>query len=133
MLADTLGIQAVLSMTERFEVTRRTPLSSPITPEDWRARGIRHEMIETPDLQPVAISALMQAADLINQIRLQNLSFYLHCTAGRGRSISAAVCYFVKYHRMTVDQAIAFIHPRRETWLTRAQMDRLREFERLVH
>ncbi|MFT5318441.1 MAG: hypothetical protein ACI8RA_001705, partial [Chlamydiales bacterium] len=47
-----LGVQAVLSLNESFELRTNGLFSEPVSPEDWIGEGVEHLHIETPDFCP---------------------------------------------------------------------------------
>ena len=85
------GIGAVLSLVEHFENHSLGILSDPVTSEDWKALGITHLQLETPDFHPLSVDTLEKAVDFIKKQVGQGKKVYVHCKAGRGRS-AAAVC-----------------------------------------
>ncbi len=87
-----LGITHVITLLEPFEMT--PGIVTPIQSEQWRAAGIHHSHIEAPDFEGVKPDQIHQATQLLE--KNPNAKFYIHCKAGRGRSVTIVLCHFMK-------------------------------------
>ncbi|XP_059084277.1 dual specificity protein phosphatase 16-like [Tigriopus californicus] len=77
----------------------------------------------TPDCLQIAVEDRVASklyiyfdlvADKINSIHAQpNGRLLIYCRAGMSRSASLCIAYFIKYHRMTLDEAFAYVKERR--------------------
>lgn len=103
-LISQLGVGAILSVNKKHEFND-LPFSQPVQPKDWQDRKIEFLRISSKDLEPVEITKLAKAVDfVVGQVQLGK-KVYIHCTGGRGRSVSAAIASLVKTQFMTLEQA----------------------------
>jgi len=72
-----------------------------------------------------------QIADFIdNAITKENGAVFVHCMYGINRSATAVICYLIKYHKMTCDQAKKFTRERRRVvWPNAGFIRQLQEYE----
>lgn len=120
-------IKAILSITEEFELTTKTFFTSPITPTDWQNLGVIQLHISVEDMTPIELKDLHLAANFIQQYKD---GLYIHCKAGRGRSVISYMAYLIKYESMSFEDAFAFAKDKRPlTSINPSQFTTLREFE----
>jgi protein-tyrosine phosphatase len=88
-----LGVTHVITMLEDFET--RKGLARPISKEEWETYEIENKKIDTADFYGVPPDKLQEAVDYMRAVRQKNpkAMFYIHCKAGRGRSVSVVVSY----------------------------------------
>jgi len=88
--------------------------------------------LPTPDKQAPSKDQLMIGSAVIKQmIDLGNV-VYVHCRNGHGRSPTMVAAYFIRYEKMSVDEAIDFIAKKRpEIHLEEVQKMALEEFWQL--
>lgn len=103
-----LGVKTILSMNEDYEFQKHR-WSDPVKPVDWKEKKINFLNLSSPDLEPIGISRLAAAVDYVAaQVKLGN-PVYIHCTAGRGRSVSVAICSLIKINRWALQQSIKHV------------------------
>lgn len=85
------GIGAVLSVVEKFENHSVGLFTDPVTPDDWKALGIEHFQVETPDFYPLTVESFQKAVAFIKAQKATGKKVYVHCKAGRGRSAAVVV------------------------------------------
>jgi protein-tyrosine phosphatase len=106
------GHTAVLSMIESFE-TEPHLFGIPAKPADWRAAGVHFLNLPNPDLTPVRDEDVDKGVEYLNQQISQGRKVYVHCQAGVGRSATIVICYLIKYQRMSLQEAVAFVSSKR--------------------
>ncbi len=89
------GVRAVLSMCAEYR-------------DDEHAGVVMHRIPCHDDLA-VSEPALLDAVRWIDERVASGEKVYLHCAAGRGRSVSVAVAWLVRRYRLSVDEALARI------------------------
>lgn len=88
----------VFSTLEDFELAGKGLFVTPVQPDFWTASGILHELIHVKDFTgDLDLDTLDQAVENIHNIIQENKSVYIHCKAGRGRSVILSLCYMLKY------------------------------------
>lgn len=123
-----LGIKAILSVNEDHELEDQF-LAKPVKSFDWKDRNIKYLKIATPDLEPIETSKLAMAVDfVVQQVDLGN-RVYIHCTAGRGRSASVAICSLVKIKGYSLEKSIALVKQcRPQIMLSNNQIKAIHEY-----
>lgn len=102
-----LGVKAVLSINEDYEFQTQL-FADPVKEIDWKNRNIAFLRISSPDLEPIELSKLAVAVHYVaKHVNLGN-SVYIHCTGGRARSVSVAICALIKTKAWTLE--VAFKH-----------------------
>jgi protein-tyrosine phosphatase len=96
-LSKKLGITAVLSVMEPFELTTSTLVGRPVTPTEWKKENIEQLILSCPDFKPPTFKSLDEGAAFINSHLIQNKRVYCHCKSGVGRSASVVMAYFMRY------------------------------------
>ena len=106
-LISTVGVKAILAIAQPHEFESQA-FASPVESKEWKAKGVEFLNLDTPDLEPVPIVQLAQAVNYIKQQILDRGIVYLHCTGGRGRSASAAICFLIDQAKgkLSVKEAI---------------------------
>ena len=90
------GIGAVVSVVEKFENHSVGIFSDPVTPDDWKALGVEHLQVETPDFYPLTVESFEKGVTFIESQLTQGKKVYVHCKAGRGRSAAMVVAVLRK-------------------------------------
>lgn len=104
-----LKIKAVLSINEAYEL-RPQLFAHPVTSADWEERKITFLNIPSPDLEPIEVSKLAAAVQFVaDQVRLGHTPVYIHCTAGRARSVAAAICSVIQIYSLTLEESVKYI------------------------
>lgn len=107
-------INAVVTLLEPFEWTSQSPLSSPVTPEEWQQHEIAHLHIDAKDFVPLTTEQIESAVEFIREHIQKGGKVYVHCKAGRGRSATVVTCYLLKYGGYdSVSEALDFLRTRR--------------------
>jgi atypical dual specificity phosphatase len=96
-LPNQLGIKAIVSIVQRFELETNTLAGRPVSPQQWRERGVQQLVLESPDFFPPPFECLDAGADFLNQQLIQGHKCYCHCKSGKGRSPCIIMAYFMKY------------------------------------
>lgn len=94
---------AVLTVTEPFENNRTGLLGDPVRSSDWRHLGVRHEQMCVYDMRGLTIEQLARGAEYIHENIEAGRSVYVHCKAGRGRSLLMVAAYLMTHERALVE------------------------------
>lgn len=92
-----LGIQAVLSIVEKFENHSLGNFISPIVAAEWDNLGIKQLQLTSPDFQTISYETLQSGVEFIRWNIDNGRSVYVHCKAGRGRSTLVLMGYLIKH------------------------------------
>lgn len=104
-LVNKLGIGAILSLVEMFEVNCKGWVTSPISNDAFKTNNVERKILPTPDFETVSLPTLEEGADFIHEQRLLGKNVYVHCKAGVGRSALQCICYLIKKYDYTSDNA----------------------------
>lgn len=119
------NVKAMVTMNEDYElrgITYNTQELQELGVEQLRLRVT--DLTGTPTQENIAT-----AIDFIMSYREQGESVYVHCKAGRTRSVTIAVCYLMKLHEWTPSESIKAIKEKRpHAWLRRRQLESVEEF-----
>jgi len=107
------NIQAVLSVVERFENNARGLFTTPTPPTDWKKHKVKQLQLPTRDGFPVDVDLVEKGVEFIHWNLKNHRSVYVHCKAGQERSGITVLCYLIKYQKMSVQQALAFLKEQR--------------------
>jgi protein-tyrosine phosphatase len=107
-----LGITHVITTLEEFEL--RKGLVRPVSPEEWKASSLTHKHIVAEDFVGMPADKIDEAVEYMRQEIQANpgTKFYIHCKAGRGRSVTVVVAYLWKYGSQnftTKEEAYTFV------------------------
>eukprot|EP00428_Durinskia_dybowskii_P066052 CAMPEP_0170366280 /NCGR_PEP_ID=MMETSP0117_2-20130122/6336_1 /TAXON_ID=400756 /ORGANISM="Durinskia baltica, Strain CSIRO CS-38" /LENGTH=173 /DNA_ID=CAMNT_0010620863 /DNA_START=234 /DNA_END=752 /DNA_ORIENTATION=+ len=106
-LPNQLGIKAIVSIVQRFELETETLAGKAVSPQDWRDRGVVQLILESPDFFPPSFESLDSGAAFLNNHLSQGNKCYCHCKSGKGRSASIIMAYFMRYRGDDVATAFA--------------------------
>jgi atypical dual specificity phosphatase len=95
------GIKSIITMTEDA------------LPESW-VKGIKYLHVPTEDLSAPDMEKIDQAVDFIHARIQSNEPVMVHCAAGIGRTGTILACYLVKYHKLSVTDAIEKVRKERQ-------------------
>jgi hypothetical protein len=134
---------AVLSVLKLFENNRANLFSDPVRRVDWKQLKVDQKQIEISDLQGLPVKRLNEGADFIHSHIQQQRSVYVHCKAGRGRSLMLVAAYLMKYEngevaqqrgKNFVDKALNIVKSvRPQIRATSVQMRSLKAFATALH
>jgi len=131
-----IGVGAVLSVVEVFENNSEGYITSAVTPQQWKEGGIKQLQLPTPDFETISLEQIQRGVAFIDWNIQNNRSVYVHCKAGRGRSALIEMCYLIKHHEYTADEAFKLIRENRKQAGfkdTDSKMQTLKEFETLCN
>ncbi len=97
------GVRAVVNTCEEY--------AGPL--EEYERLGIEQLYLPTVDFLPPSFEAINRAVDFIDRHREAGHAVYVHCKAGRGRSATIVLCWLMRHHGMTPDEAQHFMQQRR--------------------
>lgn len=92
-----LGVTGVVNMCEEYAGPKR----------EYEQLGIEQLWLPTTDFQHPEASFVEAGADFIQRHTQANGTVYVHCKAGRARSATIVLWWFVKYRNMTPEAAQA--------------------------
>lgn len=128
-----LGIKAILSVNRTYEFQKQF-LAEPVQSTDWEARGISFRRISSPDLEPLKVAKLIEAVrHVVTQVHANNPT-YIHCTGGRGRSASVAICSLIALdNNISLQESIRRVQQLRpQVMLSQAQINKLQKWYNTV-
>lgn len=131
-----LGITDVISINKNFELKTPTLMSNPVSDDDWKNCGINQHIFETGDFEAIDIDIINKCIDLMEDIlKDKKKVIYLHCKAGRGRSIIIYACYLIKKTpSVRVEDVLTYITGKRSiACLNKEQLQNIHDYyERIV-
>lgn len=78
-------------------------------PEHYQQLGIKQLHLPITDFQPPSLAAVDEAVRFIDAAIAQGGKALVHCKAGRARSATIALCWLMKRHGWTAEQAQAHL------------------------
>ncbi|KAL8600296.1 hypothetical protein ACOMHN_060914 [Nucella lapillus] len=119
------NVKGVVSLTQDFETKDLTP-----TEEEWREMGVEQLKLSTVDFTGTpSQDKIRLAVAFIMRHRHANHSVYVHCKAGRTRSVTVVACYLIQANGWTPEQAVEFVKSRRpHIWLREKQLKSIATF-----
>jgi len=107
-----LGVGGVLTLNKPFELQPNL-IGTPVQPCDWLLNNVESLHIPTPDFCPPRPEEIKLGIEFMKKIINSGKNVYVHCKAGRGRSVVAVVCYLIEVDDMSVEEAIDYVKKRR--------------------
>jgi len=96
-----------------LEQLGRNLIGRPVTPSDWIQNGVDVLHLPTQDFTAPTTAELQSAVDFMTRITKAGKKVYVHCKAGRGRSVACVVCYCIVNLGKTTKEAVDFILTKR--------------------
>jgi protein-tyrosine phosphatase len=92
------GVGAVLTMLEDFEMEKG--LVEPVSSKEWKERDIEHHHIQTVDFMGVPPEQIQEGVEFLEAKIKEGKKVYVHCKAGRGRSVTVVIAHLLKQEYM---------------------------------
>jgi protein-tyrosine phosphatase len=125
-----LGIKAVLSVVESFEIESKGLLGSPVAAKQWEENEIKQLHISTQDFKPLSLDDVNLGVEFLRWNVKNNRPIYVHCKAGKARSALIVMCYLIKIHGLSFPQALNFIREKRpQMHLDEGKLDNAKQYE----
>lgn len=86
---------------------------NPIKPYEWDWYDILFLQVPIPDFCHVPLEKIQTCVEYIHWNIINKRSLYLNCRVGVCRSALILACYFIKYLKMTSEQAFLYIKSKR--------------------
>ena len=115
VILKNLGITDVISINKKFELNSRTLISNPVLNDEWKSLEITQHIFETSDFEAIDLDIIEECVNLMEQL-LKDVykKIYLHCKAGRGRSMIIYICYMLKKNKTSsVDDILRYVNEKR--------------------
>jgi len=84
------NIDSVITINEDYEL-EPSYIGTPVKPIDWYNNSIKHLQIQIPDATAPDLEIIKKCIDFIES----NKKTYVHCKAGKGRSVLVIICYLM--------------------------------------
>jgi atypical dual specificity phosphatase len=107
------NIRSVVILCREYEFN--PVLGKPVTKQDWENQNVKVLHSPTRDFEAPTVEELYNCVSWINKQIEEDpkSSVYVHCKAGRGRSVALVVCFLISNMGFTTDEAIQFIVSKR--------------------
>ena len=123
------NITTVMSITEVFENNSGT-FQIPIKPIEYQSNNIVHFQMPAHDFKTLPMGDLEAAIDYLANNLKNKGKVYVHCKAGRGRSAEVVIAYLIKYHLMSVKEALGLVKSQRvQVSLSNERLETLNKLE----
>jgi atypical dual specificity phosphatase len=123
-------IKGVVIMCRDFEFNPL--LGRPVTKQDWESKNVSVYHSPTQDFEAPSVAELKNCVDfIIKKIEEDpTSSVYVHCKAGRGRSVAVVVCFLITQHGITTEQAInTILSKRSHIHMGKSQINACKQYE----
>ena len=124
------NVQGVITLNTDYEL-QPSLIGTPVTPKDWINENINHNQIPIEDMTcPSNINIVKSILFIENIIdKDPEGKIYVHCKAGKGRSVIIVLCYLMKKNSWDFETAHEFLKSKRYYInLNKKQTDRCKEF-----
>ena len=125
-LSDGKALGLIVSCCEDFELAGSgLGIVTPIPPRYWLEKKANHLQVKMPDFTGgVPLEQIHLSVKEIHKTIQDDKTAYVHCKAGRGRSIVMVVCYLMQFLDLSPDEAITLVSEKRsEVSLSKAQYE----------
>ena len=106
------NVTAVLSIVEDFEL-EPSIVAEPVASTLWSKLGVSQKIINVEDMTPLTQDQLKESSKFIKDQINQGQNVYVHCKAGRGRSVMAVMAYLIDHHGLSSSNAYTKIKEKR--------------------
>lgn len=130
-LAENRKLGLIVSCCGDFELKGNGLIAlTPVSPRFWMEKDVTHLQVKMRDFGgDVPLEQIRIAVEQMHQCISNGKTAYVHCKAGRGRSVVMVICYLMQFLDYTPDEAIAFVRERRpEISLSKAQYDFIEQY-----
>lgn len=132
-LVEECNIKAVVSAVQHFENHSEGPLSSAVTKEDWEKLNVSHLQVPVDDFDAVNPKKLDMVIAFIERHIKAGENVYVHCKAGKGRSVLIVLCLLIHNQHMSALSALELIkNKRKQINLSRTQWNAVVAYEKYV-
>ena len=119
-------------MNEDFELQPHY-IATPLEKYLWESSDVEFLQIATPDCKAPSLEDLHKAAYFIKKQIDDDKQIYVHCKAGKGRSVLAIVCYFIQYENKEVEEAFQYLQSiRKHIHPSKQQIEAAHEYKKIV-
>ncbi len=103
-----LGVTGVITLNRMYELSPNL-LGTPVMPHDWIKEGMTVCYKPIDDYSAPSQIDYLDCLDFINR----NKMVYVHCKAGKGRSVVVVLKYLMDAKQMTYTEALKFLQAKR--------------------
>lgn len=107
-LVKTEKVKAVVSLCQGHETKRFVA-----NKEDWEANGVDFLNLPTVDYSSPSTADIETGVEFIQKYADQGDTVYVHCKAGRTRSVTLVGCYLIQKKRWTPSNSKHFLEEKR--------------------
>jgi protein-tyrosine phosphatase len=105
---------AVYSIVNEFEIKGENLGLTPVSPQDWNEKQVKHVLVPMDDFSAdIDLALVKHHVDKMHKVIESGNSIYVHCKAGKGRSFSFVVAYLLMHSDMQLTEIFAHIREKR--------------------
>lgn len=123
----------VFSCCNDFELRGDGLKHTPVPPGFWLHHHVKHTQIKMEDFggSNIPLAQIRLTLEEMHKSIESGETAYVHCKAGRGRSIVMVICYLMQYLDLPPDAAIELVRSRRrEISLSKAQYELIEAYRK---
>ena len=88
----------------------------------WKNSQVEYKLLPAPDFEPVPFHAIKEGVSFLYRRLHAGKNVYIHCKAGRGRSVTIVIAYLMQYHQLSYEEAyLKVLRARRQINLNHSQ------------